>query len=530
MSFYYPQGVLSLRVLFEDFSKGSAKLKETYAWNVRAKNLRVNLNSYMEADTFSATIDYKNLPFDPRIIRSCGVSIFMEDKKQIFQSGTRAQDFLVPGRENIIFQGFADTDKIELSSDSRTITLEGRDFTSLLIDREYLGEGYGVADRIDLVIRTLLDQVEATKLTTDARGNKEGLDIELLGVTETDLPRLSDFTGKKGTLDAIKNPRSRRSYWDHIQALVHDAGLIAYVSIDKLVITKPRNLYNRANSKVFVYGRNIADLSFERKLGRQKGFNVRVVCLKEKEVLEARIPEEATEEWSKETGVLRQPVVIPTAKAAGIGNLEQGKTNVDLPDFTAGIFAKPSGEPVVQESKAEPAPYITFKVRDVANKDQLIKIGEKIYEELGRQQIEGRLVTKEMKIFSPEVQEGSKFFEATKFRVGTPIEIRIDHGDLEGLNEILPPAARNKEEDKKAKLSIADRRNKIVQFLISRGYGRSNRQVVEAMADALTQFDTPFFTKAVEFTLDQEQGFEMEIEFINFIEISEELLEGSGNG
>lgn len=525
MSVSFPQGVITLRVLLEDFSTKSVRLQKTHRWTVVAKNLKVNLNSYMEADTFSATIDYKNLPFDPRIIRSCGVSIYLENKKQIFNLETgRNLDAIRPSANNVIFQGFADTDKIELSSDSRTVTLEGRDFTSLLIDREYLGEPIGVVDRVDYVVRTLLDQLPQTKVDSSQPGS--GLEIELVGLTDEDIPRLSQLAPGKGSLDGFVNPRGKRSYWDKIQEIINNSGLIAYVAIDRLIITKPRNLYDRSKSKVFVYGRNMSNLEFERKLGRQKGFNVRVVSLNDKTVLEARIPEEATEEWSRETGVVRQPISLPVAKAPGKGNQEQGQTFTAVPNYLQPP-ASPSGQPVVEEQKAEPAPYITFKIRDVADKDHLVKIGEKIYEELGRQQIEGKLTTKEMKIYSPESSSpADKYFDATKFRVGTPIEIRIDQGDLEGLKRLVAPAARDTQKYKETVEDLARRRQNIVAFLRRRGYVGDKGEIAEALADALTKFDTPFFTKSVEFSLDHEQGFQMDLEFINFIEIPQNLVEG----
>jgi hypothetical protein len=521
-SIYYPQGVISLRVLFEDFSTQSVRLQNSYAWTVVAKNLKVNLNSYMEADTFSATIDYRNLPFDPRIIRSCGVSIYLENKKQIFDLNSgRGLDAITPSKDNIIFQGFADTDKMELSEDDRTITLEGRDFTALLIDREYLGDPIAPIDRVDVLLQALVNQLPQTKVDPTQPGS--GLTVVPLGLNEEDIPRLSQLAPGKGPFDGQINPRSKRSYWDMIQQIVNNSGLIAYVSLDQLVLTKPRNLYDRKQSKVFVYGKNVKDLSFERKIGRQKGFNVRVVSIntEQKEVLEARIPEEATEEWSRDTGVIRQAVTMPVPKAPAVGNQEQGETFTKLPSFLTGPVAKPSGEPIVEEKKAEPAPYITFKIANIADKDHLVKIGEKIYEELGRQQIEGRLSTLEMKVYTEETRTT---FDATKFRVGTPIEIRIDHGDLEGLNAVRRPAARNNDKDDPK--SMAETRQRILSFLKRRGYGQTNAKIAEAMADALTQFDTPFFTKAVEFTLDHEQGFSMELEFINFIEISKHLVEG----
>lgn len=506
MSVYYPQGVVVLRVLLEDFSTKSVRLQKPYKWTVIAKELTVNLNSYLEADTFDCTIDYKNLPFDPRIIRSLGVSIHIENKKQIFDLAKGGGlDPITPTKDNVVFQGFADTDAITLDDNSRTVKIEGRDFTSLLIDREYLGDPIYLTKPVNQIIRDLLDQIPQTKVDPADKG--QGLEIELLGLEESELPTIANLTTGKGPMDGAKNARKKRSYWDKIQELVNDSGLIAYISIDKLVITKPRNLYDRAKSKVFVYGRNIKNLEFQRKLGRQKGFNVRVVSLnlKDKKLEEARIPEEASDEWIKDIGIKKEAIRLPVAKVAGVDNQEQGAT----------------------EPEGEVAPYMTFKVsQDITSKEQLVKIGEKIYEELGRQQIEGKLSTMEMKVFSPESPNTvDRFFDATKFRIGTPIEIRIDQGDLEGLNRLLAPAARNKQKEEEAAKSIEQRQRAIVDFLRRRGYVGEKGQIAEAMAEALTRFDTPFYTKAVTFTLSQDKGFSMDLDFINFVEIPKSLVE-----
>lgn len=537
MSFYYPQAIVNLRVTFENFSDEDVRKQPVHEWAVIAKNLKVNLNSYMEADTFSATFDYRNLPFDPRIIRACGVTIYMEDKGEVFitdkdKEGFRAVDQIKGSNKNVIFSGFADTDKIELS-ETRSVTLEGRDFTSLLIDREYLGEPITQDKQIDDVIRGLLDEIPSTKLSSDSLNL--GLQIELHGIDKKDLPIMGGMAAGKGPMDGAINPRGKRSYWDKIQEMVSNAGLIAYISINKLIITAPRNLYDRNQAKVFVYGRNVSDLSFERKLGRQKGFNVRVVSFNAstKTLLDARIPEQATDEWCKSIGIAKMPIMLGVARAPGAHNHGGAVTTQAPKETPKGFFskfkdvvaAKPSGEPnpaVVDQTNMEPAPYISIKIKNVDNQEQLIKIGEKVFEELGRQQIEGKLQTKEMKIYSPI--DGKDNFLSTQFRVGTPIEVKIDQDDFKGLQSVR--ATTKEEKNLSAADAIKSKQQRISAFLRGRGYGHDKAQIADAMALALTQFDTPFFTKAVQYTLDHQNGFEMELEFINFIEIPKNLVEG----
>ena len=469
MSVYYPQGVMTLRVVLENRGdEASARLNRVHIFTVVCKQLSVTLNSYREADEFSATIDFKSFPFDPRTIRSAGVTVHVEDKRQLFRRNNEL-DLITSSQDNIIFQGFVDEDSISLSEDERNVTLKGRDFTSLLIDREYVGRPIQLSKPLDEVMRDLLNELPETRV-----GVNTG--IQVVNRTGRALPIIAEFASDKEANAGVKNPRKGRSYWDQIQDIVQQAGLIAYISLDELVITNPRTFYDSSQAKLFVFGQNLTDLSFERKLGRQKGFNVRVLSLniERKEVIEARIPMQATEEWTQEIGIARRDIQIPVVNTDGS-----------------------MGEP-------RQAPFITFRVRDVANFNQLVEIGQGIFEEMGRQQIEGSLTTKEMVVCDAQ----NNFFNSTQFRIGTPIDISIDQGDLAGLPAVIDGNPRTN-------------RSRIVRFLINNCYDPA---VAEAFADSLTQFDTPFFTKEVEFSLDQESGWKMTINFINFITLPQNLI------
>jgi len=484
MGVFYPQGIMTLRVALEDFNdKTNAKLAKLHVFSVVCKSLNVNLNSYREADTFDAEIDFKNFPFDPRAIRSVGVTIHIEDRKKLFKTDN-SKNIIEPTAESTVFQGFADKDSISLSEDSRTVNLEGRDFTSLLIDREYLGEPVQLSKPLDQVLRALLDQIEETRID----GPNTGIVIDNQVVDSNGdpvevLPTLAQLAGDLNSKAGTRNGRPRRTYWDMIQNIVADAGLISFISLDKLVISSPRTLYNKSKSKIFIFGENLKSLSFERKIGRQKGFNVRILALvtEKKEVLDVKIPEEASDTWLRDIGISRKRIQIPQIKTDGS-----------------------QGEP-------KDAPFITFRLRNIASKNHLIIVGEKIFEEIGRQQIEGELETSEMIVC--EVSDNKArpdFFDSTKFRIGTPIELDINQGDLQGL-----PDLRNISNEQ-------TRKNRIKKFLIRNCYSES---VAAAFAESLSKYDTPFFTKEVSFSLNQDSGFSMRIGFINFIEIPKNLAQ-----
>lgn len=467
MAVYYPQAVMQLRFRPENFGDDSdTELNKDHVFTVQPKSVTIDLNNYREADTFDAEIDFKSFPVDPRCVRAIGVSIYVEDKGKIVQGGGGAS-ILTPTEENIIFQGFADSQEVNLDGGTRTVSISGRDFTSLLIDQEYLGTPIQTSKPLDKVFRGLLDTLESTKKIKIV--NKTGL---------TTLPVIANFSTSKDSKAGSKNGRKKRSFWDQIQELTLKAGLISYIELDSLVIAKPRTFYDRTASKLFVFGKNLSDLRFERKLGRQKGFNVRVLSYnpEKKDLLEVRLPKDGTETWARDLGIKRETVLVPKTDTTG------------------------------KEISDKPAPFITFRIRDVADKEQLVEIGQSIYEEIGRQEIEGNLTTKEMLVCDKDKNP----FNSNKFRVGTPIELTIEQDDLDGapkLTDIPDPKKR---------------KTKIKQFLIQKCYDPG---IADAMAEALTRFDSPFFTKGVSFKIDSESGWSMDLNFINFIDLPKNLVE-----
>lgn len=470
-----------MRLRLEDFGdKASGLSDQTFDIACLARSVTVNINEYSKADTFEAEIDYANFPFDPRCIRSCAVTVAMQDMGRIF-TDTNSLNPLIPSAENIIFIGFADEESINFNDETRSIKLEGRDNTALLIDRKFLEGTIAVDKPLEQVIGSLLESLEETKnLKVIVRAKDKN------GKPVTTLPILAGFWADKGEMAGKKNVKRDQSYWDVIQELVSAAGMIAYVELDKLIVTQPRVLFDRNQAKKFVYGGNIKNLEFKRKIGRKKGFNIAVRCLniETKEVLTALIPKEATNQWSKETGIPNIEVVIPKVvpvQPAGVGDGK--KTENQLSDQAA-------------EQKGEPAPYIAFSVRNVTNKQQLIEIGQSIYEEIGRQQIDGSFETREMRIKYERLDGKIDLFNILKLRVGMPVFIEIQGDDLKALQNIKDQAG-------------------IEKYLIDRKY---DRRVARSLAQSIGKSNTPFYTKSVQFTMDSEQGFDCKIEFLNFIE------------
>lgn len=464
MAQYYPQAVCTLRIRWEEFGQEKdGLLTDNYTLRILAKDINVTINDYTRADTFSCSIDYSEFPFDPRCIRALGITIHVQDKRQTFITNKNSPNFnnlnlIEPTAENTIFTGFADEESIDFDDTNRTVKFEGRDFTSLLVDAPYTGKSIELTTPLDVLIQRLINELpSAQNLVVENR-------------TPGSLPTLGQFAPDYSPLGQVRGAKKKEKYWDVITDLAQRAGLIAFIELDKLVLTQPRVLYADSNPYQFIYGRNLSSLSFSRKLGRQKGINilVRSLDIESKNVVDVKIPEQADPAW---------------AQSIGVGVERQKIQKVDR-----------NGE-----IKEEDAPFLTFNVPDVVDFNQLREIAQGVYEEIGRQQIEGSISTNEMCVLQDGVE-----FDILKIRNGTPIKIEIDQGDLEGIGRIRSESARER-------------------FLISRCY---SPRVARALARTLGKFETRFYTRSVDFTVNQD-GFSMDLDFVNFIELDNKALGGS---
>ena len=137
MRVYYPKSLVQIDAVLHDY--GDSSQKPEFHFVLTPVSVLVNKNSYSEADTFSLTARFEDFPFDPRLIRSVRVTIFILDLKEI-------RDFTIHRtykrtRERVVFTGFADTHTIQLNESERVVKMDGRDYTALLIDSTFDNAG-----------------------------------------------------------------------------------------------------------------------------------------------------------------------------------------------------------------------------------------------------------------------------------------------------------------------------------------------------------------------------------------------------
>ena len=475
---YYPKAVVSCRPVLHDYG---FQISQPKPFIVQPISCNVRKNSYSEADIFQVQMRFEDFPFDPRLIRSMLVSVSIFDLKKLKD---QSNFDLNQVREKAIILGFVDTQSIELDASGRTISFEGRDYTSIFIETKFdnanLADAEGKRRRkialsrpLKAIIEDLMKNVPGSGgITIEDRTNGAVTNAEAATGGGYDL-----VTGKKSTDGQFLYVQKNETYWDVIQSLCEEIGVICYIELDKLVLTNPRILYHGESfsskqAVPFIYGRNISRLSFHKNLARKKRFNLvlRSWNLKTNVPVEVSIPRDATEAWARETNIERAVQKIQTLDANG------AQVTKDAPGF---LF-----------------PYQN------KTREQLITLGEKIFEELVRQQLEGQFETREMEVNDSQGVE----FDLTQLKTGTPILLEIIQEDIQYITR--------KTEDGQ---SVSD--GKRIAYLIRRGYSKQTAQIlVDAVAKTSGKIRPVFYLKGGEFMMASD-GFTLRVDFINYIEL-----------
>ena len=484
MGVYYPKCVVQIDVILYDY--GDTSQKSEFHLIVAPVHCSVNINAYNLADTFSVTVRYEDLPFDPRLIRSLRATIYMLDLK--FLRNFSASD-LSDNEDKIILTGFADTHTIRLSESERTVSFDGRDYTALFIDSRFddanLEDDKGKRTRkinLNRPVKSIIEDLKsnlpaAEKIEIDDR--TEGKAVQNFAKS---VPNFTLRSGKTSTSGMFNYVQANRTYWDVIVTLCEAAALICYIELDKLVLTTPRILYQgKIQSKrtlQFIYGFNLMNVEFYRNLGRKKKFNMllRSFNIRTGARIEVSIPRDATQAWANSMNVDKAIQQVKELDAQGI-------------------------------ARSRPASAYTFLFKD-KTRDELIELGQKLFEEFVRQQLEGSCETREMRVNDDQGVE----FDVTKIKVGTPIKIELSSEDVKNIMRTGPDGER-----------ISDSQR--IAYLVRRGYPeRTARDLIKAVAQGTGKLRPIFYTREAQFEMGQD-GFSLRLGYVNYIQVGE-LLSG----
>lgn len=335
---YYPRAAAILTVLLDDFSAvGGTSIVDITAGPI---DLEWKRNSYREADTFRVTLDYRDLPLDPRAVRSILVTLLCADVGA--PDGQLAED------EHVVFLGYADEPSVALDAGREVVVLEGRDHTGVFLDTKWPGTAIDVSGSLaDAVAQVLANVPGFESMTTAFSQSVLGATVGSAGKTKW-------------------SPQSSDDCWTVLSELCSLAGAIPVVEFDRLLILSASDFSGRkaaetglertfgGHGAVFAYGDNIERLTWRRKMNETRSAQVEIRCWN------PAIREVRTATWPL------TPIV--TAKRLD----KDGKAAV------------------------ETAPLHRYPVVGAYTLPELQALAKNVYEELARDQFEGELETREM--------------------------------------------------------------------------------------------------------------------------------------
>lgn len=210
-------------------------------------------NTMREADTARIEFDYKDLPVDPRAVRSILVLLFCGDV------GDPNGELSTNSREDAVFIGYADEPETSLEESGERVSLSCRDYTSLFLDFKWGAAAVDIAQPLEWVVEDFLKVVPGVQ------------DLTVFFDGGSDTVRLDTLTGKK-----IFTPQDDDDAWTVLVGVCQLAGLIPTFRKDALWILAPGDV--KVSNAGFLYGENLSRLTFKRKFNEGRTGQVRLVC------------------------------------------------------------------------------------------------------------------------------------------------------------------------------------------------------------------------------------------------------------
>ena len=486
-------------------------------FSVLPLEVEIARNTVKDADTATITIDFRDVPVDPRIIRAClvTVTVGLVDADE-FEAGVTEQKlrddgslFSIvdrnPGQE-LSFQsttryiGFAEEWNVDFTDDGDTIKIMCRDVSGLLRDQK-LPEGRGIDMNLPIAqgVEGLLNSFSSLRglLVKFGTPVDEGDPLEVLVPDFGPVPSESIPEAQKSRkgkqAKAKRRGNQRQSVWDHLLDVCNKLGLVPSMRGFTLFLLEPRVLSsNLRDARRMVWGRNIKRLGFARKMGGVKSDTIEVRSF------DASI---GRTRWA------RYPV-LDNEPSSGI----LGKEGSPQPVVSRPNDVSPNGSPQEQ--------VLTYFVGAVSDLETLERIAQNTFNEISRQEIEGSLETDEVDSFDSQ-REGDLLDlqpgEAVRIDVAPPAEVSQSGASVE-----QKPSNTTSNLQELQNQSIATR----AAFLQSLGVGAETAQRLAAAQESVALIST-FRAGHVNLSWSIEEGIAMDFDFTNFVVIRDNPDEGT---
>jgi hypothetical protein len=421
---------------------------------LRPTRCRIVRNNHNVADCCTVTVDWTEAGVDPRLLGDATLEVHIAN----------ANDFgeWTPGNKSLCFAGITKQVKADRDSGSAgKVEIECDDYTTLFLHQKpFPSAGVPTYDQtLTEAWQRIVAHTDGAESLSDriffeggAEGDVEGIEGTPLSASVAQrFAKLAQVPAKPGD-DA----------WTVWQQCVSLLGLISFIHLDKCVVTTARNFYTANDPPLFRWGQNILSWSETRN----------------------------SERCGKGVGVTSfDPLTLTTLEA----------------------FYPPIGDPKVKQKHAkakkahsagqnranEERDY--YALPGITEQAALDKAAERIYEETRRQELEGRIVTKEMSVKTLD----GELFNLLSLRAGDAIYVDVTPDNLQLLRRMDSDSAR-------------------IAQLRSQGYEESVAELIVKNLSNLGRLSSTFHIKCLTIELEfgpEEVNFSVEIEYMNQIQI-----------
>lgn len=391
------------------------------------KSCQIELPSYRQAGKFTIELDWRELPIDPRLVRACGVEIYL---------GTVSADDFAAGMDHVepngrrrsvmrttdeggatrddlmVLAGIADSWTTTHTGEEGKVKIEGRDLRGVFLDSPMDPDVLSKIDlkqSLDFVILDILKGHPAAAYMSIAYSPEDWPGGEPPAVLDKEgLTRVRRNADGQGASSGQQGG-DKLSAWDVITRYCFLVGAIPYFRGRILVLRPAVSVFDQSKpkyssqDKVFdpttrydddgnpfttrkmVMGRNIQELTFERKLSGTKVPVIEIVSFD------------------------------TSSKVRGEGKLlvEQWPPADAQAALISGVH--PSGEASQTDKLVIPVP-------GIRDRDKLLGIAKSIFEEVGRGELGGSCKTGQLASF----KGGNSDPDLLRLRPGDVIEFMTD--------------------------------------------------------------------------------------------------------
>ncbi len=525
------------------------------------KKASVEIPAYRQAGKFNLTFDYKDLPIDPRIVRSVGVEIYMDSiEANTWADGVTqvkppngertsmlTRNLRKPG--NLVLQGMVDSWHVSHTARGSEVTIEGRDMTGLFLNTPITPElvaGIDLKRPIHEVVQQIIDclpwrgGIQAYPAADYEWPNGVIPSLDNLDELVLKRPRVRRGANGKNVKASPGADISKLNFWDLVTRYCYLVHAVPYFAImpdrragtggsgkgppplaqlmPSIYIRPARTLYDQqrlpseSNSQYIPSPFNDGP----RDIGEAKPINVR-------RLVYGRSIEEMTLE-RKYTGITPRAVRAisynPSSTARGSGRLLQAISTDRQPHFKLPGMAEPfdltqaiskdnkaaarSGLP--PKGKKGDQEVLTIEVKGITDQRELQAIAEELYEEIMRGEMGGKVKTRSLASFGA----GNEDPDLLGLRPGDGMTLAFEARPLSARAPAVAPLVQQNQ------LSLEEEIQAVAQRM---GDVNLARIVVATRRGYLLQIQNTFRVNNVKLDWDIGSGISVAFDFHNYVEV-----------